>query len=214
MEIIDPRIYIRYKYKLIEKYKMNICIKDVGKKHGSRWIFKHLNFEIKQGEPIAVIGKNGAGKSTLLKIIAGFITPTQGKTTYGKEPLEESNLSVNFVAPYIDLIEEFTLNEFLIFHSNYKKQITSFLEMANHASLPLHKPIVDFSTGMRQKAKLITSFYFQEDCVFMDEPGSNLDKEGFIWWKTSLNNILKQSYNIIASNQKEEIDQCHHIFQL
>ena len=43
------------------------------------WALKNINFEIKRGEAVSIIGRNGSGKTTLLEIICGTMTPTEGK---------------------------------------------------------------------------------------------------------------------------------------
>lgn len=186
---------------------MIISGQDIGKKFGKTWIFRHQNFEIKSGDCIALTGKNGAGKSTLLQIIAGYLTPTQGIVFADGLKVDEQKHQTSYIGPYTEIIEEFTLAEFLKFHQGFKTPLCSIEEMADLASLPQNKLIVDFSTGMKQRVKLITSFYFENDVVFMDEPTSNLDEEGHLWWKNELDKVANKLI-IIASNDQREIKSC------
>ncbi|MEP1032864.1 ATP-binding cassette domain-containing protein [Ekhidna sp.] len=186
---------------------MIITGEDIGKKFGKTWIFRNQNFEIQSGEITSITGKNGSGKSTLLQIIAGYLTPSQGTIYANGDQIDEQKHHSVFIGPYTEVIEEFTLKEFLNFHQQFKKPVCSIEEMANSASLPLDKMIGDFSTGMKQRTKLITAFFFENDAIFMDEPTSNLDDEGFQWWKDLLKKI-DQRLVIIASNDQEEIKCC------
>lgn len=181
--------------------------KNIGKKFGKNWIFRSQNFTLETETSVAITGKNGSGKSTLLQIMAGFLTPSEGEVEIDGIKIDEGEHSAVFVGPYTEIIEEFTLKEFLEFHSTFKKNTCSIEEMAESASLPLSKPINDFSTGMKQRAKLITSFFFENDIIYMDEPTSNLDVEGFEWWKNQLLKLKKQLI-IIASNDLQEIELC------
>ncbi|WP_420575566.1 ABC transporter ATP-binding protein [Ekhidna sp.] len=180
---------------------------NIGKKFGRNWIFRHQNFEIEVGAPAAITGKNGAGKSTLLQILSGYLTPSEGDIYVNETKIDEGYHEAVFVGPYTEITEEFTLKEFLEFHSKFKKCLIPINEMAESASLPLDKHIAEFSTGMKQRSKLLTAFFFENELVFMDEPTSNLDREGFDWWEKQ---ILKKSDSIrvIASNDRREIDLC------
>lgn len=186
---------------------MKISAHDLGKKFGKNWIFRHLDFEINSGSHFALTGKNGSGKSTLLQLLSGFSTPSQGTIQHDGLALDMDKQSSVLIGPYTEIIEEFTLREFLAFHSQFKNSTSSFEEMADSASLPLDKFIGDFSTGMKQRVKLITVFFFENDAVFMDEPTSNLDSEGFDWWTDQIQK-LQNTTVLIASNQKNEISQC------
>ena len=111
---------------------------NIGKKFGRNWIFRHQNFEIvKQRSPVAITGKNGAGKSTLLQIMAGYLTPSEGEIHINQVKIDDSGHSSAFIGPYTEIIEEFTLREFLGFHSTFKTSIIPIEEMAKSASLPL-----------------------------------------------------------------------------
>lgn len=183
---------------------MIIAGKDIGKKFGRNWIFRNQNFEIKSEDVTIITGKNGAGKSTLLQIIAGYLTPSHGSILVDGIKVDEQRHETAFIGPYTELIEEFTLEEFLNFHQQFRTPVCSVEEMADSASIPLNKVIQDFSTGMKQRAKLITAFFYENDAIFMDEPTSNLDVEGFHWWENQLDK-LKNPIIIIASNDKNEI---------
>jgi len=70
-------------------------IKKSFKKHGSQelLVLDHVNFGIRSGEIIAILGRSGSGKSTLLRIIAGLIQPTAGQALYHNKPIEKPSCS-------------------------------------------------------------------------------------------------------------------------
>ena len=96
---------------------MNIQLTNAGKRFNRDWIFRHLDYNFKQGVSYAITGPNGSGKSTLLQTIAGAIAPSEGKIEYFEhtvsngqpatsEPLstetEFNNIAI--VAPYLEVI--------------------------------------------------------------------------------------------------------------
>lgn len=191
---------------------MEIIGKNIGKKYGRSWIFRNLDIEIRHASKVAITGKNGAGKSTLLQILSGYLTPTEGQVYPGSHERDSTERNQIYLGPYTEIIEEMTLLEFLGFHSNFKRAKVGAKEMATRASLPLDRFISDFSTGMKQRVKLITAFYFASEIVFMDEPTSNLDQDGFDWWEEELKN-LNQTV-IIATNDPREIKYCPQLIKL
>src|SRR3954468_9131470 len=103
---------------------MRINCTDIGKRFNRDWIFRHFNFEFSAGNSYAITGPNGSGKSTLLQVIAGAVTASEGKIVYTvKEKVVEPDDvfgKLSIATPYLELIEEMTLAEFLRFHQQFK----------------------------------------------------------------------------------------------
>ena len=158
----------------------------------------------------AICGPNGSGKSTLLKILAGYTSPTKGTVKYrlDDQVIQEEKMVTrfNFVAPYQQIIEEFTLKELLDFHYRFKRPLIPWQEMVDRARLAgaENKYIHEFSSGMKQRVKLIMGFFTHCECLFLDEPTSNLDEEGINWYEREISAIRGKKNIIIASNQRYE----------
>ncbi|MFM8371670.1 MAG: ATP-binding cassette domain-containing protein, partial [Bacteroidota bacterium] len=103
---------------------MDIIADNLGKRYLRDWIFKGLSYRFEQGKTCAVLGANGSGKSTLLKVLSGHLTPTRGTLSFsnaGKQVAREQVFqNTSYAAPYIELIEELTLEEAVRFHVNLK----------------------------------------------------------------------------------------------
>lgn len=186
---------------------MEVSLVGVGKKFKKDWIFRDINHVFKTNSSTAVIGNNGSGKSTLLRLITTFTDPTLGEINYDHEHPEQR---ISFVAPYLELIEELTLQEHLEFHFQFRKATHNFKEMMERAGLEnaKHKQISNFSSGMKQRLKLILAFFSSDSLMILDEPCSNLDEEGIQWYQEQLRSIITKKTIIIASNQRFEYQQC------
>jgi ABC-type multidrug transport system ATPase subunit len=189
---------------------MNISIDNISKRFGKVWIFRDLSLEIPMGSSLAITGRNGSGKSTLLQIISSYMDPTIGKIDYDQpEPMSQ----ISFVSPYLELIEELTLWEHLDFHFTFKKSTIDKVEMLNRASLTgsEDKLVGDFSSGMKQRLKLILAFFSETSILCLDEPTVNLDESGINWYREEIMAQKGQRTIIIASNQRLEFDFCEEV---
>ncbi len=190
---------------------MNIELQNIGKRYGLEWIFRKVNFSFEFGKSYALTGHNGSGKSTLLKILSGGLTPSEGKVLFTeneqpKSPYEIAH-EVAYVAPYIHLIEEFTLNEMLHFHFKFKKmKVSSIDEFMDILQLKAHKSkfIRDFSSGMMQRLKLSLAIMSDTKILLLDEPTSYLDENAIQWYRELLQEHTQDRLLIIGSNQKHE----------
>jgi len=195
---------------------MKIELTNLGKRYNREWIFRNLSFQFDINKHYAITGPNGSGKSTLLQIIAGSAMYTEGEITYHHldktiEP-EKIFKKISFAAPYLDLVEEMTLYEFLSFHGKMKnwidlfdtKKIVFLLDLEKSA----HKQLRYFSSGMKQRVKLAQAIFSDVPVVLLDEPTTNLDEEGIQLYKTLIENYCENRLVIISSNDKEEYSFC------
>ena len=191
---------------------MQVVLKGVGKKFGREWIFRGINKTISTGRPLAITGPNGSGKSTLMLILSGWTLPSSGEISYiqnGKElPVDEIYRNLDFVAPYTELVEELTLNEFLRFHFKFKRlrpgleidEVISRARLQDDST----KFLRHFSSGMKQRLKLALGVYSDCPVLLLDEPTTNLDRENKEWYLQEIQDVLRNKIIIIASNQPDE----------
>jgi len=199
-----------------------IRAENIGKKFNTEWLFSGFHQTFSSGNLYAVTGPNGSGKSTLLNILWGQMPPTRGKLTVevSGKPLEEDNLfrQVAIAAPYMDLIDEFTLTEMVDFHFRLKPALPGYTASRIIEEMYLadatNKPIGNFSSGMKQRLKLGLAFYTDAPAVFLDEPGTNLDDNAFEWYKNLVKTHTKNRLLIIASNNADEYPAEAHIIAM
>jgi ABC-type multidrug transport system ATPase subunit len=184
----------------------------LSKRFNREWIFKNLNHTFQSGKTYAITGPNGSGKSTLLQVLWGQLPQSSGTIKYSSGnteiPVEEIFKTVSIAAPYMDLIEELTLQEQIHFHFKLRKPIAGYgidtiLEKL-YLTDSRDKQLFNFSSGMKQRVKLGLAFYTESDMIFLDEPGTNLDEQAFRWYTDNLNLLPKNRLVFIASNQPAE----------
>ncbi|MBK0382004.1 ATP-binding cassette domain-containing protein [Pedobacter sp. SD-b] len=197
---------------------MKIVLAQIGRRFNREWIFNHIDYTFETGKSYAILGINGSGKSTLLQIISGALTSSVGNISYfmaGKEiQVEEIFQHFSLAAPYLDLIEEFTLLEVLEFHFNFKKRIDG---LTNEQLVDLlnmqkskNKQLKYFSSGMKQRVKLLLAFCSDTPLLLLDEPTANLDEQGIIWYLELVKTFADNRLIIVCSNQAHEYAFCDH----
>jgi heme exporter protein A len=196
----------------------NVC-----KHYSTTLLFKDISFELNPGEVLAIAGWNGSGKSTLLRVIAGLVRPSAGTVEmfYKNEPIpkESRRRFIGMVAPSLALYEELTALENMEFFcrvrgiSYDRKHCVEILERVgvNEQSKKICK---NFSSGMKQRLKLVQALLHKPPLLLLDEPGSNLDSKGM---KIVEEIVLQQrqfGITVIASNEKREVDYADRVINL
>ncbi len=187
---------------------MRIHLDRAGKRFGREWIFRELTFTFEEGRHYAVTGPNGSGKSTLLRMLAGHLSPSKGKVVFSTQgqPLDIDAVyaRVAWAAPYIELIEEFTLVEALRFHQRFKPFLQGMGPQEAAAQLDLvrarDKQIRHFSSGMKQRLKLGLALLSDVSLVLLDEPTTNLDEAGTAWYHELVARFGSKRTIVVASN--------------
>lgn len=200
---------------------MTISLANVGRRFNQEWIFRNVDYEFLPEEKYAVLGPNGSGKSTLLSVLLGNLSPSEGILRYHSGAdiqVEDVYKSISFAAPYLDLIEEFTLQETIQFHFKFK----GFYEGMDAASVldllglvkSQDKALKYFSSGMKQRTKLALACCSNTPILLLDEPTSNLDQQGIAWYLQLIERFSSNRMLIIGSNQESEYSFCNHFVHL
>ena len=210
--ILHSSFYILHSFQ-----KMTITADQIGKKYRREWIFRGVDLTLAAGNSYTFVGPNGSGKSTLLQVLAGMQPPSAGKLTYsldnGKVLAEEDwYRHIVLAAPYLELIEELTLNELLVFHIQFKPLQpgidADILMERMHLSHARNKEIRFFSSGMKQRVKLGLALFSDVRIVLLDEPTANLDRQGATWYRDTVTELLTRPdcLLLLGSNQPDEYD--------
>ena len=176
---------------------------------------------ITPGKRLAILGANGMGKSTLVQIIAGIKLPSEGKILWKADSKniegEDIYRSVSFAAPYMELIEEFTLKEHIRFHFSLKKALgnlntEAIIELSGMKDSS-DKMVRYFSSGMKQRLRLLLAIISDTPILILDEPSTNLDQEAVKWYLNLIREFSGNRTIIVASNhQLHEYGFCENNF--
>ncbi|MFH0736188.1 MAG: ABC transporter ATP-binding protein [bacterium] len=193
------------------------------KAFGRRIIFKELSYTFTNGNVYGIAGKNGAGKSTLVKIIAGLISPTNGKINHFVDDtlLEIDHLHnhIGFVSPYLVLYDEFTAIENLFYLCKIRGLLydKKFAEnLLNEVTLfdRRNDLVKTYSSGMKQRLKYAFALVHSPSLIILDEPTSNLDSFGKDIVYNFINNLGKDKLVIVASNEQSDLAVCPQIIEI
>lgn len=202
---------------------MDILLTQIAKRYRYDWIYRNLDYHFQAGKSYAILGPNGSGKSTLLRVLSGHLTPSKGKVVFkmnGKEvAIDEVYRHMSYAAPYIDVIEELTLSEAIAFHRRFKtfasdlkndKDVIALLGFQKSAD----KQIRNFSSGMKQRLKLVFAICADTPVLLLDEPTTNLDQQGFEWYSMLMEKYSEGRLVIVASNVAMDYDFCDEILNI
>ena len=155
-----------------ESGKDVLTVHDLSKSFDEKHLFSNINFEIKRGERVAIIGDNGTGKTTLLKIINGLLTPDTGEVIYG------SNVSIAYYDQEHQVLHmDKTLFDEIsdTYPEMNNTQIRNILAAFLFTGEDVYKKIGDLSGGERGRVSLVKLMLSKANFLLLDEPTNHLD---------------------------------------
>jgi lipoprotein-releasing system ATP-binding protein len=184
-------------------------------------VLKGANFEVRQGEMVAVVGPSGAGKSTLLHLLGTLDTPTRGKIEIGGEDLSAfppdklasfRNRTIGFVFQFHHLLPEFTALENTMMpaliqripRARAERMARDILQQVGLSERLDHRP-VELSGGEQQRVALARALVLGPRLLLADEPTGNLDdqtSQGIHQLLFDLNRRLGMTTIIVTHNSK------------
>lgn len=144
------------------------------KSKGEDMIFSNLNFEIKKGEFVSILGKSGCGKTTLANILAGYIKPISGEILINNNTINKPGKNRILVNQENDLFEWMSVIDNISIGTNNLLKINRYLKLVNLDQYKYKYPN-HLSGGMKKKLSLARALAVDPDFLILDEPFVSLD---------------------------------------
>jgi ABC-type multidrug transport system ATPase subunit len=188
-------------------------IRSVAKSFSGPPLFANLSFTV-AGGLTAVAGRNGSGKTTLVKILAGLLRPSSGSVhvlSDGKAlEGDERRIAVGWAGPDLAFYEDFTAEENLHFFARAAGRkipaadVVSRLEGVGLSGAALARHVGAFSTGMKQRLRLVFASLFDPPILLLDEPTLGLDVEGHAAAARLVAAQRRKGAVLVASNDERD----------
>ena len=193
-------------------------------------IFQNLNFHVKSGQTVAIMGKSGSGKSTLLSLISGIIKPNSGDIVLNSisyKDLKESQINdfratnIGFIfqnfhlISYLNALENVMLPAKVCNIQNAKEKAIKLLQSVGLSHRLDHLPS-QLSGGERQRVAIARALIHNPKIILADEPSGNLDEETGIEVMDKLFELIKENNMtlILVTHSKDVANRCEETYKL
>ena len=201
---------------------MKILVNKAGKRFNREWIFRNRDIAFTSPNHYAITGHNGSGKSTLVQCIAGALHLSEGSIEFEldnkKIAPEHVFKYISICAPYLEVIEDMTVVEFLNYHASFKPfqlgwNTENIIEEIG-LTKATNKRIKNYSSGMKQRVKMAQAFFSDTPVILLDEPTTNLDKQGIALYHHLIKTLCNNRLVLICSNDAIEYESCSAIVSM
>ena len=158
----------------------------VSKRYGPVLALDGVSLEIRRGEVFCLLGPNGSGKTTFIRMLAGYLSPSQGELRLAGHDVVRDSLAarrrIGYVPESVPIYAHMRVGEFLTFMGRLRGLNGAELEAAiarvAHMLLlgdVLRKPARALSRGYRQRVAIAQALLHDPEVVILDEPTNGLD---------------------------------------
>jgi len=204
--------------------------KQVSTFEGNLTILSDINFSVKSGDSIAIVGASGSGKSTLLSLLAGLDVASEGDVVLDGQSLnsldEEARAKVRadkigFVFQSFMLVQSLTALENVMLPAelagdkNAREQAITLLDKVGLSHRLVHYPS-QLSGGEQQRVAIARAFIGSPKILFADEPSANLDTQNGHLIETLLFDLNQQNGTtlVLVTHDEQLAKQCHRIIHI
>ena len=174
----------------MENKNTDLRVKNLKKDFGKNKVLRGIDFELREGERVVVLGPSGSGKSTFLRCINWLEEPTVGEIYVDGELVTEKNIrkvrrNLGMVFQHFNLINNLTVRDNLILAPVKLKLLTTEEAEKRAKALLKHIGLLDkidaypasLSGGQKQRVAIIRAMMLNPEVLLFDEPTSALDPE-------------------------------------
>uniref|UniRef100_A0A7C4D8K4 Metal ABC transporter ATP-binding protein n=1 Tax=Staphylothermus marinus TaxID=2280 RepID=A0A7C4D8K4_STAMA len=195
---------------------LRLVIENLSVAYGDEIVLSDLNFEFNGYGIIQVIGPNGAGKTTLLKTIAGLIKPIKGRVilessnssgrrvSIGYVPQDTSNIPMHYPVTVYDYVaSSFSIKKRwprLKLNSLEKEIVENALSRVELNPREWFKSLSELSGGEKQRVLIARCLVLNPSVILLDEPFSNVDRDGRFKLAKLVSELSKEKLFIIANH--------------
>lgn len=201
---------------------MYLEVEDVKKSYGKKHVLQKVNFAVRQGSCVGIIGANGSGKSTLLRILAGVeradggIIRVDGSVV--EKPAEQMREHVGYIPQESVLIPELTVADNLKLWSslgNYRKNQENCRMLVEKFGIGsfIRQKVKTLSGGMGKRVGIVCALLHDPSILLMDEPSAALD----LVFKEELKSYIRDFTGkggtvLLSSHDQGEIALCDELW--
>ena len=201
-----------------------LCVRDLSVERAGRSVLRCLNFEIRPGEVVGLLGRNGAGKTTLFQVLCGLLDPGSGEFALDGRPITpgsrefRSRCGVVFQEPALD--PRLTARQNLalaaqLYGVGRRVAAVRIEELLKRVGLAdrADEPISRLSGGMRRRVEMVRALIHEPEVLVLDEPTTGLDEAAFrrIWADLLELRERRGLTMLLTTHRADEAEHCDRI---